>query len=303
MIGALPSAAQGSYAPKTFLLVWASDKGTDDHIQDPDFLAVIDADARSNTYGRVLTTAPLEAIPGKHLLSEVGLIHGLESNLLNEAHHFNAELYVGADYHKYLFPAGLISANIFKCDVTDPFHIPPCSLLVDSSKVHQFTGTDEVEILPNGDLIATYMGAKNSPPTLPPNATPPASSPYTLTTPGGLVEFTPDGTVVAEYPAAKAGGPRRYVPSIKGVTDTGLLAHPHGIDFRPDLDLLITSDFADPWSLATGNVDVTPDLHQDLGTTVRVWRLSDLAAGPQKIIQVPNGREGSESILIRSQKG
>jgi hypothetical protein len=84
------------------MIVWASDKGTDDHIQDPDFLAVIDADARSDTYGRVLTTAPLEAIPGKHLLSEVGLIPGLESNLLNEAHHFNAELYVGADQHKYL---------------------------------------------------------------------------------------------------------------------------------------------------------------------------------------------------------
>jgi hypothetical protein len=99
---ALPSAAQGRHAPKTFLLVWASDKGTDDHIQDPDFLAVIDADAGSDTYGKVLTTAPLEAIPGKHLLSEVGLIPGLESNLLNEAHHFNAELYVGADQHKYL---------------------------------------------------------------------------------------------------------------------------------------------------------------------------------------------------------
>jgi|SoiMetStandDraft_2_1073263.scaffolds.fasta_scaffold86241_2 hypothetical protein len=35
-----------AHQPKTFLLVWASDKGTDDGHQDPDFLAVIDADRR-----------------------------------------------------------------------------------------------------------------------------------------------------------------------------------------------------------------------------------------------------------------
>src|SRR5271154_2758827 len=82
---ALPSAAFAGRQPKTFLLVWASDKGTDDHIQDPDFLAVIGADPQSAaTYGKVLTTASLEAIVGKHLLSEVGLIPGLTSNLLNE---------------------------------------------------------------------------------------------------------------------------------------------------------------------------------------------------------------------------
>ena len=41
------------------------------------------------------------------------------------------------------------------------------------------------------------------------------------------------------------------MPSVNGVTDTGLLAHPHGIDIRPDLDLVVTSDYADPLSLAT----------------------------------------------------
>ena len=299
----LPSAALANRQPKTFLLVWASDKGTDDHIQDPDFLAVIGADPESAaTYGKVLTTASLEAIVGKHLLSEVGLIPGITSNLLNEAHHFNSELYVGADHHKYLFPAGLISANIFKCDVTDPLNIPPCELVVDSSKVTQFTGTDEVEILPNGNLIATYMGAKNTPPTLPPTDTPAATPPFTLTTPGGLVEFTADGTVVAEYNASKPGGPIRYVPSIKGVSDTGLLAHPHGIDFRKDLDLLITADYADPWSLATSTM--VPDLsHQDFGTTVRIWQLSNLPAGPQKIIQVPPGPRKEHSYIQEEPEG
>jgi hypothetical protein len=211
----------------------------------------------------------MESIPGKHLLAELGLAPpDLPSDILNEAHHMTDDLVTGPHGEVYLYVAGLISANIFRCDVADPLHISPCQLVVDTRKVRNFAGTDDLKILPNGNLIATYMGSKG------------------LTTPGGLVEFTPDGTVVAEYAAAKAGGPVRYRPGVTGQMDTGLLAHPHGIDLRPDLDLLITSDYADPLSLATS----TPtDQHQDLGTTVRMWQLSNLAGGPQKIIQMPDG--------------
>ena len=58
-------------------------------------------------------------------------------------------------------------------------------------------------------MLVTYMGAKD------------------LTTPGGVVEIDLDGKVVAEYDAAKPGGPERYTPSvnpnprINGETDTG----------------------------------------------------------------------------------
>jgi hypothetical protein len=125
-----------------------------------------------------------------------------------------------------------------------------------------------------------------------------------LTTPGGLVEFTPDGTVVAEYAAAKPGGPTRYRPSITGETDTGLLAHPHGIDIRPDLDLLISSDYADPLSLATSTIQQTiSNPPQDMGTTVRLWKLSDLAAGPQKIIQVPDGPRVEDNRIHEEPEG
>ena len=34
-------------------------------------------------------------------------------------------------------------------------------------------------------------------------------------------------------PRRPPGGPVRYMPSVNGVTDTGLLAHPHGIDDPP----------------------------------------------------------------------
>ena len=90
---------------------------------------------------------------------------------------------------------------------------------------------------------------------------------HDLTTPGGVVELRLDGTVIGEYAATKLGGPTRYMPSINGVTDTGLLAHPHGIDIREDLNLLVTSDFADPLSLAIAAT--VYGTAEDMGTTVR----------------------------------
>jgi hypothetical protein len=77
------------------------------------------------------------------------------------------------------------------------------------------------------------------------------------------------------------------VPSIDGVTDAGLLAHPHGIDLRQDLGILVTSDYADPLSLAVNTVPWNPN--QDFGTTVRVWDLPNVSIGPEKTIQVPPG--------------
>ena len=253
----------------SYLLVWSSDKGTDDGVQNPDFLAVVDANPDSLTYGKVINTASLPCIPGANLLDELGIAPGTSSCVLNEAHHMSEEIYIDPKTkRKYLFAAGLLSANIFRFDVTDPQHIPQAELVVSSRAVTQFSGADDILFLPNGNLIASYMGAKN------------------LTTPGGLVEFSPSGTVIGEYSGVRAGGPQRYVPSISGVTDAGLLAHPHGISLRPDLDILISSDFADPLSLA---ISTSSNMMQDFGTTLRVWKLSDLKAGPQKVLQMPNG--------------
>ena len=170
---------------------------------------------------------------------------------------------------QYLFPAGLMSANIFRCDITDPLHIPTCPLITTSTQVKKFAGIDDIVQLPNNNLLITYLGAKD------------------LTTPGGLVEIDVEGDVIGEYDAAQPGGPVRYVPSVKGVTDAGLLAHPHGMDLRRDLGVVVASDYADPASIAANMVPWNPD--QDLGTTVRVWDVSHLDAGPQKIIQVPAG--------------
>jgi hypothetical protein len=275
-------------AGSSYLAIWSSDKETDDRpgVLNTDFLAIIDADPKSRTYGKVVNTAPLESVPGANLLNDLGLTDplglttkyglpasGIPSDALNEAHHMTHDPIV-IGQHSYLYMGGLISANIFRCDVANPHQIPTCPLVTMAKEVTNFSGIDDFLQAPNGNVLVTYMGAKN------------------LTTPGGLVEIGLDGSVVGEYAAAKPGGPTRYLPSVNGVTDTGLLAHPHGIDTRPDLDLLVTSDYADPLTLAT-----SPTLQgdkEDCGTTVRFWKLSDLKAGPTAIAQLPvgKGREG-----------
>ena len=74
--------------------------------------------------------------------------------------------------HSYLYMGGLISANIFRCDVTDPLRIPTCSLVTTAKDVTSFSGVDDFLQAPNGNVLVTYMGAKD------------------LTTPGGLVEIS-----------------------------------------------------------------------------------------------------------------
>jgi hypothetical protein len=291
--GTLACAVAASWtadAGSSYLAVWSSDKETDDKpgVLNTDFLAIIDADPKSRTYGKVVNTASMEGVPGANLLNDLGLTDALElsakyglratgipAHALNEAHHMTHDpIVIGKD--RYLYMGGLISANIFRCDVTNPLHIPTCPLVTTATDVKNFSGVDDFLQAPNGKLLVTYMGAKN------------------LTTPGGLVEIDLEGTVFEEYTAAKPGGPTRYMPNVDGKTDTGLLAHPHGIDARPDLDLLVTSDYADPLTLAT-SLTVQGET-EDCGTTVRFWKLSDLKAGPTAIVQVPVGK-GRESYF------
>jgi hypothetical protein len=282
------AASWSAHAGSSYLAVWSSDKDPAEGSLNTDFLAIIDADPRSLTYGKVVNTASLQSVPGANLLNDLGFTDalglpamygfpstGIPSDVLNEAHHMTHDpIVVGR--HQYLYLGGLISANVFRCDVTDPRNIPTCPLVTSPKEVENFSGVDDFIQAPSGNLLVTYMGAKN------------------LTTPGGLVELGLDGTVIGEYAAAKPGGPTRYMPSIHGVTDTGLLAHPHGIDIREDLNLLVTSDYADPLSLATATT--VDGITEDCGTTVRFWNLSNPGAGPTAIAQVPIGT-GREALF------
>lgn len=379
-----------------YLIVWSGDQVIDqpDRTPDEDFIAIIDTDPNSSDYGKVVNTAVMASIPGEHLLAEtenfvdnaLNVVTGtfpssdgdimapnLSSAILNEAHHFNADHVIDPiTEHRYVYPGGLISANIFGCDITDPLNIKPvpgtliapgvkynpqlhthinnlCGLAVSSRAVTAFSGTDDMFVLPSGNIIATYMGAKGSAfdPQNVSNVdaipTVPSTLPPTLTTPGGLVEFKLDGTIVGQYSAVPSSpvpghgyfdngepmlGPKRYAPRTQiamggvdgngnlvdpvtglgpdtGKPDTGLLAHPHGIDFRADLTgrkiknnqekevngILMTSDYADPVSVAlSGNMGMGHNRSlQSSGTTIRLWDMSDLAEGPYAVVQMPDG--------------
>ena len=195
---------------KQYLLVWSGDQVLDDGVYgQPDFLAVVDATPGSSAYGRVVNTALMPAVFGQHLLSEsenvidnlarmvdsrspAGMGDALDGGLnlpsstLNESHHFNAELYSDPTTgRQYLYLGGLISSNIFACDVTDPLHIKPvpgtttsqadpmtwtgtppadniCGLAVGSRAMKRTSGVDDMKLLPNGNIVASNMGYKGA---------------------------------------------------------------------------------------------------------------------------------------------
>jgi hypothetical protein len=258
-------------AAKKYLIVWTGDQVLDDGVYgQPDYLTVIDATPGTLMYGKVVNSAVMPAIRGAHLLSEtenivdnavcaflgqdcppkigdpLDLKLGIPSSTLNEAHHLNVKPRIDAvNGHKYIYPGGLISANWFACDVTDPLHIKPvpgstlgtvnpmtwtgtpptdntCGLGVSSLDQHHQSGADDVQVLPNGNLIATQMGFKGtidmdtntvhgahtiilgpgvSGAVNDPGMFGNSTLPPTLQTPGGMLEFDYQGHVVGEYAA------------------------------------------------------------------------------------------------------
>ena len=54
------TAAWSADAGSSYLAVWSSDKEKQDSRRNTDFLAIIDADPRSSTYGKVVNTASLQ---------------------------------------------------------------------------------------------------------------------------------------------------------------------------------------------------------------------------------------------------
>jgi hypothetical protein len=194
-----------------------------------------------------------------------GPVH-IPSSILNEAHHITNKPRIDtSNGHKYIYLGGLISSNVFGCDITNPMHVKPtpgstlsqidpvnplggadlngdfvadipatpvptdniCGLAVGSPELHATAGTDDIAVLPNGNMLVTQMGYKgnfgqpasghgvlgahtlaaNGPhPFVSPTAFTNSSMPPTLQTPGGLMEFDYQGNVIGEWPSALPAG-------------------------------------------------------------------------------------------------
>jgi hypothetical protein len=119
------------------LLVWAADAA---HIA-PDFVAVIDFDRDSPTYGKVFRTVPLSGA----------------SALGNEPHHVG----VSRD-GRTMALGGLLSVlrgqdQVFFFDVSDPRH----PTFIRSDNPPESSITDELTPLDNGGFLVTFMGGGN----------------------------------------------------------------------------------------------------------------------------------------------
>jgi len=148
-------------AEKT-LYIWSGDQAR----TRPDFLAVIDFDERSRSYGRVLRTVPLPP-PG---------------NVGNEPHHCHL-----SEDGNILACGGLLSVlkdqdGIFFFDVSNPRK--PEFLF--STRAPHSAITDDFLPLPDGGFLVTQMGSE------------------TGGTPGRVAEFDRNLRLVAEYPKGPA---------------------------------------------------------------------------------------------------
>ncbi|MGH9364795.1 MAG: selenium-binding protein SBP56-related protein, partial [Thermoanaerobaculia bacterium] len=207
-LAAFVLAAKSGPAKEKYLYVWAGDQAR----KAPDFLAVVDFDEASQTYGRILTTVSLP---------EPGAAN-------NEPHH------VGLSTDgKILACGGLLSLlqgqkEVFFFDVSDPAK----PKFVSSADPPQSGITDEFYALQGGGFLVTMMGGAQG------------------HHPGRVAEFDKDLKLVAEHPAE---------PPAEGF-------NPHGISVRPEVNLMVTSDFICPSSTLAS---VPGDL--DLRGSARVW--------------------------------
>ena len=148
----------------------------------------------------------------------------------NEPHHVG----LSSD-GKTMACGGLLSVlkgqnEIFFFDVSNPMH----PRFVSAANPPQSAITDEFYAIPDGGFLVTMMGGAEG------------------HHPGRIVEFDKNLRLVAEYPAAPP--------------DHGF--NPHGISIRPELNLMVTSDFICPSSTLASMPGGL-----DLRGSVRVWNL------------------------------
>ena len=163
-----PSPTQETSASR-YLYVWAGDKDE----KDSDFLAVVDVDRKSPTYGDVLSTVPV-GMGGS-------LPHHLEYQLPPEG--------------RLLFGNGHHHEAIFLFDLSRDGH-PTLTGEADSAPPYRFP--HDFARLPNGNVLVGYLRS-NGPSSAAGDSTLPGGH-------GGLAEFTPEGRLIRSVSAAGGAG-------------------------------------------------------------------------------------------------
>lgn len=186
-IGVAATAAADVGMPARYLYAWAGDEDE----KDSDFLAVIDANPASSSYGQVVATAPI----------------GVKATM---PHHIEYETPPGTT----LFANGWKASHSFVLDIADP--LKP-RVIADFKRAGDYSYPHSFARLPNGNTLATFqsMGDKYAPP----------GGLVELDERGQLVRATPSATPDIPtatnwpYSLAVAGGVDRVITTS---TDMGM---------------------------------------------------------------------------------
>jgi hypothetical protein len=238
--GATPSSAPEAVnkftgqpiANGSVLLVWTGDGcalPTCDPKTSQDFLAVVDAEPNSKTFGNVIWTAELPNVLASDVAgNELG---ALGSDSHNDPHHmlsYTSYISGGGDGltkgHKYTFAGGVISKNVFRFDITSVRSIGKADIAVCGTQPRRSSLTDDFIVMPapgaNHKIMYTYM------------------SNYVYGPGGTITEIDPDrkaptalGLCVASLPAP--------VPLLESAAQGGILPSLlAGVDVADDNALL-----------------------------------------------------------------
>lgn len=177
-----------------------------------------------------------------------------------EPHHMQYQWEDG----QHILAGGLFNDTTFVVDVTDA---PKLKLRNTITPLDTPNGTvpDAYDAAGGDRMIGTYMGGPNH---------------NFAGSPGEVVVFKPDpvkGMVVAsETPAGQPGardlGNPGGVPEPCDVDEAAPLntcANPHGVQIRPDLGVMVTSDYAEPKMVVLD--PAKPDGGRFFRPTVRIW--------------------------------
>lgn len=152
------------------LLTWSGD-GCSTPLCDPttaqDFLAVIDAEPNSRTFGNVIWTAELPSVAVSNILPVA--LSGASSDSHNDPHHmlsYTSYISGGGDGltkgRKYTFGGGVISKNVFRFDITSVRSIGLADIAVCGTQPKRSSLTDDFIVMPsktgNHKILFTYMG-------------------------------------------------------------------------------------------------------------------------------------------------
>jgi hypothetical protein len=203
-----------------------------------DMIATIDVERGCSTYGNIVNVA---LIPG---------VDGVE----NEPHHMQYVWFPGQP----VWAGGLFTSRLFTWDVSS---LPAVKLISTQEPFATPGGSiwDAFDVLPDGTAYGTLMGGP--------------LQVYGMT-PGEVVHIGPKGEILGEFPAtASEGLPPSDANGLPTCPDLGSCANPHGIQARKDLNILVTSDYAEPARLVED--PTKPENWNVFRRTTRTWDIKD----------------------------